>query len=82
VFTSGLKDGTLAISKVLLFICNSVPQNLSHYHKNSQLEVSTSCLSIPTILKGGLSGWLCCYKQYGAVHAKVGPFMGPLLVKR
>jgi hypothetical protein len=35
VVATGLKDGTVTISKVLLFICNSAPQNLSHCHKNS-----------------------------------------------
>jgi len=80
VVATGLEDGTLTISKVLLFICNSAPQNLSHWHKNSQIEASTSYLSIHNILGGGLSGWLC-YKRQGSVHAKVGPFVGPLPAK-
>jgi len=82
VVAAGLEDGTLTISKVLLFICHSAPQNLSHCHKNSQIEASTSYLSIHNILGGGLSGWLCCYKRQGAVHTKVGPFVGPLPAKR
>ena len=49
---AGLEDSTLTLSKVLLFICNSAPQNLSHCHKNSQIEASTSCLSIHNILGG------------------------------
>ena len=77
VVSAGLEDGTLTISKVLLFICISAPQNLSHCHKNSPLEASTSYLSIHNIL-GGLSGCLCCYKQQGA---KVGRFVGPLPAK-
>ena len=52
---AGLEDGTLTISKVLQFICNSAPQNLSHCHKNSQIEASTSCLSIHNTLGGVLS---------------------------
>jgi hypothetical protein len=52
VVVAGLEDGTLTISKVLLFICNSAPQNLSHCHKNSQIEASTSYLSIHNILGG------------------------------
>ena len=78
---TGLEDGTLTISKVLLFLCNSAPQNLSHCHKNSQIEASTSCLSIYNILGGGLSGWLCCGKRQGAAHAKASPFVGPLPAK-
>jgi hypothetical protein len=38
VVAARLEDSTLTISKVLLFICNSAPQNLSHCHKNSQIE--------------------------------------------
>lgn len=35
VIAAGLEDGTLSISKVPLFICNSAPENLLHCHKNS-----------------------------------------------
>jgi hypothetical protein len=62
-------------------ICNSAPPNLSHCHKNSQIEASTSCLSIRNILGGGLSEWLCCGKRQGAAYAKAGPFVGPLPAK-
>jgi len=58
VIATVLENGTLTISKVLLLICNSAPQNLSHCHKNSQIEASTSYLSIDNIQRGGVSGWL------------------------
>jgi len=35
VVAARLEDGTLIISKVLIFICNSAPQNMSHCYKNS-----------------------------------------------
>jgi hypothetical protein len=83
VVATGLEDGTLTISTVLLFICHSAPQNLLRCHKNSQIEASTSCLSIHNTLGGGggLSRWLCCGKRQGAAHAKEGPFVGPLPAK-
>jgi len=81
VVATGLEDGTLIISTVLLFIWNSTPQNLPHCHKNSEIEASTSCISIHNTLRGGLSGWLCCSKRQGAAHAKAGPFVGPLPAK-
>jgi len=60
VVAAGLEDGTFIISNVLLLICNSVPQNLSHFHKNSQREASNSYLSIHNVLEGGISVSLCC----------------------
>ena len=59
---AGLEDGTLKISKVLLHICHSAPQNLSHFHKNSQREASNIYLSIHNVLEAGISVSLCCYK--------------------
>jgi len=56
VVAAGLENGTLTISKVLLFICNSALQNLSHCHKDSQIQASTSNDSIHNILEGGVSG--------------------------
>ena len=56
VVAAGLVDGLITISKVLLFICNSAPQNLSHWYKSSQIEASTSYVSMDSILEGGLCG--------------------------
>ena len=55
---AGLGNGTFTISKVQRFICNTAPQNLSHCHKNSQIEASTSYLSMKNSVWGGLRGWL------------------------
>ena len=78
---TGLEDGTLTISKELLYICNSAPQNLSHCCMNLYIEASSSYLSIQNILGEGSSLWLCCNKLQGAMHAKVGLGGGPLRAK-
>jgi hypothetical protein len=45
VIATGLESGTPTISNALLLLFNSTSHNLSHWHKNSQLEASTSCFS-------------------------------------
>jgi len=81
VLATGLKDGTLTISKVPLFIFNSAPQNLSHFHKNLKIAASTSYLSIQNILGRGLSGQVRCYKRQDTAHVNMSSYVGPIPVK-
>jgi len=71
----------LSHSPKYCYLYNSAPQNLSHCHKNSQIEVSTSCLSTHDTLGGGLNGWLRCGKRQGTAHTKANPFVNSLPAK-
>jgi hypothetical protein len=52
IVATGPNNFILTIYKVLLFVSNSTPLNLSHRHKYSQIQASTRYFSIHIILVG------------------------------